>query len=378
MKKIISTTAVLIWFMLALFTATDCCWAKIYKYKDENGIWHFSNTPDQLPEEFEETTESGVTTKDLKKQLTENNQPRSKIEKAVNATVKIKIASRQGSGFFITEDGYIITNKHVIDPLKMIRESGVDFKANFERDKAALSKLEKELLKRKEWLKMEEKWLIITEDKLEKINKKIESHPRNSRLIKKYNELMSPYSTRKRKYNDLYQEYENLLREFKKNKEIFNNKYEEYIVLTKEKTYNRNVTIYLPDNTELQVEEIAMSDKHDLALLKLEGYKTPCIIPGSAFHKMGDPVYVIGAAAGLRVTVTSGVLSGRMKGFLQTNSQINPGCSGGPLVNEDGEVIGVNTLKIVGTEYEGIGFAIPINIAIQEFKNIIGSQIQIK
>jgi hypothetical protein len=59
MKKNISTIAVLVSLMLALFTATDCCWAKIFKYKDKNGVWHFSDTPVQLPENFEKTTESG-------------------------------------------------------------------------------------------------------------------------------------------------------------------------------------------------------------------------------------------------------------------------------------------------------------------------------
>ena len=379
MKKIISTIAVLISFMLALFIATDCCWATIYKYKDKNGVWHFSDTPVQLPENFEETTESEGISKDLQKQLAESNPPRNKIEKAVNATVKIKTVSIQGSGFFITEDGYIITNKHVTDPLEMIRESGADFVAEFEQNKTMLSKLEEELLKRDAWLKKEKEWIRITKDELDKISKKIESHQRNNRLVRKYNKLMRPYNTRVKKYIDLNEEYERLLWEFQKNKEVFNKKYEEYIGLTKGRRYNRNFTIYLADNTELQAEKVATSDQYDLALLKLEGYKIPCIKPGSAFLiKVGDPVYVIGAPADLRVTVTSGVLSGNMKHYLQTNAQINPGCSGGPLVNEDGEVIGVNTRKVVGTAYEGIGFAIPINIAIQEFKNIIGSRIQIK
>jgi len=360
--------------MLALFTATDCCWAKIYKYKDKNGVWHFSDAPVQLPEDFEEIKEPGaISEKDLQKQLAENNPPRNKIEKAVNATVKIKNVSRQGSGFFITEDGYIITCKHVIDPLKMIRESGVDFEAEFRQDKAALSKLEKELLKREPWLKREKEWIRITKDELGKINKKLASHPRNNRLIRKWNKLSGTYHTRNDKYYELNKEYEHLLSEFQKYKEIFNKKYKEYTGLTMEERYNRNVTIYLADNTELQAKKVATSDQYDLALLKLEGYKIPYIKPPSAFLiEVGDTVYSIGSPIGMGILATSGVVSAISGVEIQSSAQINPGCSGGPLITKDGKVIGVNTQKVVGTAYEGLGFAIPINIAIQEFKDIIG------
>jgi serine protease Do len=55
----------------------------------------------------------------------------------------------------------------------------------------------------------------------------------------------------------------------------------------------------------------------------------------------------------------------------RTNAQISPGNSGGPLINADGEVVGVNTQKIVDKYAEGLGFAIPIDIVMREFDNYI-------
>jgi S1-C subfamily serine protease len=54
-------------------------------------------------------------------------------------------------------------------------------------------------------------------------------------------------------------------------------------------------------------------------------------------------------------------------GFIQTNAQIYPGNSGGPLVTADGRVLGINTFKRLTRKFEGLGFAIPIKVAIDEF-----------
>jgi S1-C subfamily serine protease len=70
-------------------------------------------------------------------------------------------------------------------------------------------------------------------------------------------------------------------------------------------------------------------------------------------------------------SVTSGIFSGFREDFIQTNAQVSPGNSGGPLVTADGEVVGVNTKKIVDEYAEGLGFAIPIDIVMGEFNNYI-------
>ena len=95
--------------------------------------------------------------------------------------------------------------------------------------------------------------------------------------------------------------------------------------------------------------------------------------------ELGDTLFTVGSPMGSEYmgTVTKGILSGKdrtitvtvnnsnfMMEVLQTDAAINPGNSGGPLVNINGEVVGVNSLKLVEDEIEGMGFAIPIEMAI--------------
>ncbi len=98
----------------------------------------------------------------------------------------------------------------------------------------------------------------------------------------------------------------------------------------------------------------------------------------STAAKIGDTVFTVGTPVGSEYmgTVTKGIISGEQRTItvnsdngsyvmeaLQTDASINPGNSGGPLVNINGEVIGVNSMKLVTSEIEGMGFAIPIEVA---------------
>lgn len=119
----------------------------------------------------------------------------------------------------------------------------------------------------------------------------------------------------------------------------------------------------------------------DIAVLSIE--KSAALkavkIGDSTEMELGDSVFTVGSPLGKKYigTVTRGILSGKdrlvtvssstsgkyMMQVLQTDAAINPGNSGGPLVNMKGEVIGINSMKLVEDEIEGMGFAIPIEIA---------------
>ena len=98
--------------------------------------------------------------------------------------------------------------------------------------------------------------------------------------------------------------------------------------------------------------------------------------------EVGDPVLAIGNPFGLARTVTAGILSatGRhavvehvnYQDFLQTDAAVNPGNSGGPLVNMKGQIVGINT-AIVGPTYQGISFAIPSDMVHQVYDQLIKS-----
>lgn len=124
---------------------------------------------------------------------------------------------------------------------------------------------------------------------------------------------------------------------------------------------------------KLTAKVLGVDPKTDLALLKITGNVglTPLLLGDSDALRVGDPVIAIGNPFGYSHTVTSGIISakGRVIGtgpydnFLQTDASIHPGNSGGPLLDINGRVIGINTA--VSEEGTGIGFAIPINIAKQ-------------
>lgn len=116
--------------------------------------------------------------------------------------------------------------------------------------------------------------------------------------------------------------------------------------------------------------------KTDLAVLKISETNLPVIEFGNSDSiKVGEPAIAIGNPGGLEYmgSLTYGVISGlnrtvQLDGgkrirLVQTDAAINPGNSGGALVNIKGQLIGVNTVKMVATGFEGLGFAIPVNEA---------------
>ena len=134
------------------------------------------------------------------------------------------------------------------------------------------------------------------------------------------------------------------------------------------------VVVQLGDGRQFNVKEIKTDERSDLAVLRLEvdGSLPAARLGDSDKLEIGDWVIAVGNPFELEQTVSAGIISGkgRILGaverarFLQTDAAINPGNSGGPLVNLNGEVVGINTAIASRTGgYQGIGFAIPVNLA---------------
>ncbi len=147
---------------------------------------------------------------------------------------------------------------------------------------------------------------------------------------------------------------------------------EGYIVTNNHVVENaKEIIITLHDERDFRAEVIGRDKKTDLALIKIEAEEDLPVAPIGDSDKLGvgEWVIAIGNPFGLAETVTAGIASakGRVIGagpyddFIQTDASINPGNSGGPLFNFWGEVVGINT-AIIATG-QGIGFAIPINMA---------------
>jgi serine protease Do len=134
-------------------------------------------------------------------------------------------------------------------------------------------------------------------------------------------------------------------------------------------------TIYvtLTDKREFKAKLIGVDERTDVAVVKIQATSLPAITIGDSNKvRVGEWVVAIGSPFGLDNTVTAGIVSakGRDTGdylpFIQTDVAVNPGNSGGPLINMAGEVIGINSQIYSRTGgFMGISFAIPIDEAIR-------------
>jgi serine protease Do len=126
------------------------------------------------------------------------------------------------------------------------------------------------------------------------------------------------------------------------------------------------------DETEYEAKIVGKDEQTDLAVIKIEkNGLSKAEFADSDSIKVGEFAMAVGNPLGMQSSVTCGIISavnrevtdseGKKFTLIQTDASINSGNSGGALVNSEGKVIGINTLKLSGTGIEGMGFAIPIN-----------------
>ncbi len=151
-----------------------------------------------------------------------------------------------------------------------------------------------------------------------------------------------------------------------------------YDVVTKTAKADK-VTITLSDGSERDAEVIGSDENTDLAILKIDADGLiPAVIGNSDDLKLGETAITLGYPLGLGLSASGGMVSGLDKEMstelsngkvatmtlIQTDASINAGNSGGPLLNSKGEVIGITSSKLVNSQIEGVGFAIPITDAL--------------
>ena len=124
-----------------------------------------------------------------------------------------------------------------------------------------------------------------------------------------------------------------------------------------------DVTVQTFDGDEFIARVLDMDEDKDIAVLVVEKELSYLPVADIDETSIGSDVYAIGAPQSLSYTLTKGVLSAKERAvgdytYLQTDAAINQGNSGGPLLNDKGEVLGVNSMKLMDSE--GIGLAIPI------------------
>jgi serine protease Do len=144
------------------------------------------------------------------------------------------------------------------------------------------------------------------------------------------------------------------------------------------------ITVTVQGGKEYPAKKIGTDPSTDIAVLKIDAKNLPCLtLADSSVVEVGEWVLAVGNPFGLQASVTAGIISAkgrsdldivRVEKFFQTDAAINMGNSGGPLVNLNGDVIGMNTAIASNTGgHMGIGFAIPSNLLQDVMKELIAN-----
>jgi len=330
------------------------CYAEIYKYKDKQGNWQYSDKPpkdkstkiyihnkkNDSPEGKETNTEYQSHATDLKALLYKKYNPGNSIERASLATVTIETHLAIGSGFFNSNNGYILTNKHVVRP--SASSSWQETNNKFNEQKFEFKKNLKKLGEEKE--------------------------RRRDNVQSSVGYLTARYENLKTEYEDRKQFYNKTKPKFDKKKRAFNKEYSNFNIKSSMANVTKSFKVILKNEQTLSTRLITVSKEHDLALLELNRYTTPYIKTNTQRVHQTMIVYAGGCPLGIRDSVPSGIITGIKEDYVRTDTKILPGNSGNPLLSKDGTAIGVNTARV--SEFknsEGLGIAIPMAIAHKEF-----------
>lgn len=347
------------------------CWhaagiAEIYKYKDKNGRWQFTDRP---PGERSGSPtliykgKSGQTGKfsNFHDVLLKKYDPQSPIESATLAVVTIKTKMGSGSGFFVSDDCSLITNKHVVRPTTT---------KNWKESKEKLDEEMADIKEAKQYISEEKERLEFNEKKLAEYRNYING----LRAGDLKNREKAEYQYRMREHTRDSERLKKKIANTKNQEKKYRKKRSSFSFDSSAASLSRMFTVVFKDNSNARAKLVKLAKDKDLALLKIDKCKSPFLELGPSVRPyQGMKIFAIGSPLGLKDHVTAGIITNIKDGDINTDAQILPGNSGGPLVTPKGKVIGVNTLKVSvdNPNAEGIGIAIPVSDIYKEFGSYI-------
>ena len=339
--------------------------AEIYQYKDADGVWQFSDAPpgeNQPSASIKPPAPVAPRTfeRDLAAKLEKALPTRTPLERAALAVVSVQSSVALGSGFFITGDGLLLTNRHVIKSIG-----------------------EESWRPRQEKLEQEERNLATARRDFDAVERNIRQI--KVRIAQARAHVDSPSASvreqAKERIERLQMEYsqskprlDEVERSLKKRERDLDKQRRDLRWDMAASEVERSFPVTAKDGTRLMAALVSVSENHDLALLRVSNTRTPLLQPASGLAlSQGQPVFAIGNALGMGNAITSGIVTSIRGGLLTTDALVLPGNSGGPLLNEHGEVIGINVSKLTGggsPHDQGFGKAIPIATAIRAFSEL--------
>jgi hypothetical protein len=339
---------------------------QILRYKDAEGLWHFTDRPggDALP--IPEAGPAPAPALDLEAQLAQRQGDESDPDLAV---VLIRTALAEGAGFFCTPDGYILTTRHVVRPVGSdVWQKG---QATVDQAQGGLEDLEGKLREWRSRLARMTASQPAAED--EDRSRKVQAAGADGADGADPGASVPPgVEVSRADVVGRVAELERLVRDARRraHSERF-----AHDIKGASTTLATSVEVVLADQTRMRARVVAVSQGKDLALLKLDGHRTPFLTLGPEVRlETGQSVFAYGYPDDDAQGATSGLVVEVSPQELVTNVQLIPGHSGGPLLDASGRVVGVNALKRVrgeqGVHAQGQGIAVPISLALREFPQI--------
>lgn len=361
------TTKKSLMLLAVLIAVSVPCNAEIYKYKDANGMWQFT---DKLPPSASKvetlnfggkTKKKNVIKKDLAAHLADKYKPTTTIEKTTLAVVSVATSLGSGSGFFVSRDGYIVTNRHVIRPTEFEAWKKTD--KDFDEARERVAEVEQELAQRKAKLKK-------METELKQYKKDIDRYNDGEKRV-----AYAEYEVYEQRLKKMKSSHKKDTRRLQETKREVSRESSDFNFRSAGAKFSRKFKITLKDGTKAEARLISLSKEHDLALIKLDNHITPFLdISKPGVAAQGREVYAVGSPLGLKDFVTAGIITSKRRDSIYTDTQILPGNSGGPLVDKKGQLLGVNTQKLSSTRSvgsEGFGIAIPVKFVVEEFSGFL-------
>ena len=352
-----------LFLVMVIAICTTNVLADVYKYQDKNGKWHFTDKPqqNQATTAVAIGTTSQTTRANLQDDLKQKFKPVSKVDEASLAVVTVTTSGGSGSGFFVTNDGYIITNRHVVRPSTSSQSK--DVKERLAVRKAQLDDYKFDL-------KQDAERLGEAKQNIDQERKYIASGRASSSRQAQFEGYVKRYQKNKKTHDSNASRYRKLEGEYKKAKS-------EYGFSNSLSNFSRKFTIRLKGGKMLKARLVKISKDYDLALLKLDNYTTPFLSLSVKRHpRQGTKVFAIGSPLGITDSLTSGIITKAARDYLFTDARILPGNSGGPLIDAEGSVLGVNTAVVSQNQQaDGLGVAIYAARIKGEFARDLGGKI---
>ncbi len=358
MKNYLLVIVIAVFHLVAMPAAAD-----VYKYQDKNGKWHFTDKPpkDKKTSAVTAGASNQAARADLGSDLQQRFKPASKTDEASLAVVTVQTATGSGSGFFVTGDGYIITNRHVVRPATTNQ---------WKETESKLEDYEQRLAEFKADIDDDEERLNDNERTIDDNREYMESSQASDSERKSYKRYVKRYKKNKRRHDANVAQYKKLEREYREKKSNFG-------FNSSMSNFSKKFTIILKGGKKLKARLVKISKDHDLALLKLDNYSTPFLtLSNQKYPRQGTQVFAIGSPLGITDSLTAGIITKSSRDHLFTDTQILPGNSGGPLIDADGKVLGVNTAVVAqNRNADGLGVAIYVSRIRSEFARELGGKL---